>query len=572
MDQLRSEFMSKRVYVTMFIIMVSVLALTIPLLMTNYQNYSKAKKTLAEIESLEMMVRLANELSKERAPANKLMSGHEAQRAALVQALQQHRKHVDLLLNETIISLQKNEQDRVADYLDTTFRISLKTGRQGVDQFAAQAFEQRQAIAMDQAIFGMYDIWDDFHRAVQQAIMLSEGKDSNISNYYMLILLLSEFRDQAGRVASNVMAPVTFSESMSETNIARSLQNQHQVRYLWSLVAVLLSEEEKTPNFLYLHQEVKTRFLDQTLPLINRLIEQSLNEQPYEVSGTALTDAVVDHFKTVVALQSYLIEHSLHVAEIQKSDAEKKLLLLILLSCMSISLIVFTMLYSQQHIFSPLIRARRMLLELSLQSQRSAPNATIKLSEIQDEKISLFTAIQRLQKALKQRDDLEKQLTKLANTDSLTGVSNRFALSEYLKSLEDKPNPFKNTCLMLIDIDHFKQVNDVYGHTCGDRAIRLVAETITKMIRSSDLVVRYGGDEFIVFLENIEIERATEIAGKILQEIQRAEIPTKQADQSLKVSVSIGLAIDHQDWKGLFDQADQALFRAKEKGRNNVSS
>lgn len=572
MDQLRSESMSKRLYVTMFIIMLSVLILTFPLVVTNYQSYQKTKKTLAEMESLELMVQLANDLSKERAPANKLMSGHAEERQAHLDALAAHRQHVDQLLNQTIISLQKNQQQRVADYLDSDFRVTLKQGRQGVDAFASQPFQQRQALAMDQAIFGMYKVWDDFHTSIQQAIMLSEGKDSNISNYYTLILLLSEFRDQAGRVASNVMAPVTFSEPMTETSIARSLQNQHQVRYLWSLVAVLLSEKEKTPEFLYLHQEVKNRFLDDTLLLINQLIDQSIAGKPYQVSGTQLTDAVVGNFRTVVDLQNYLLKHSLQVAQTQKAEAQQRIWLLVALSTGSLISILLTLRYSKRHIFTPLIRARRMLLELSWHAQRSSKDKALKLSEIQDEKISLFTAIQRLQSVLKQRDDLEKQLTKLANTDPLTGVSNRFALSEYLKAAECRPDPFQHTCLMLIDIDRFKQVNDEYGHTCGDRAIRLVAESIQKTIRTSDLVVRYGGDEFIVFLENIELDRAKEIANKILTEIHQANIPTKQTDHYLKVSVSIGLARGAKDWKSLFDQADQALFRAKVAGRNTLST
>ena len=359
---------------------------------------------------------------------------------------------------------------------------------------------------------------------------------------------------------------------MSETSIARTLQNKHQVRYLWSLVNVLVPEEDKDPQFLYLYQEVKSQFLDQTLPFIDQLIQYSVDEQPYPVTGPELTDEVVDHFKSVVALQDYLIKHSVEVAQERTKETEKTLMLLVLLVLISLSTVVFTLIYSQRHIFSPLIRARRMLLELSYHAQINQPEDAPHISRIKDEKISLFGAIQRLQRVLQQRDDLENQLKHIANSDPLTGVSNRFALSEYLKEAEKRPELFKHTALMLIDIDHFKQVNDVYGHTCGDRAIRLVADSIRKCIRASDLIVRYGGDEFIVFLEHIELARAKEIAQTVLHEIGVTKIPLKGEDEYLSVSVSIGIAVGGEDWKSLFDQADQALFRAKAAGRNKVSS
>ena len=81
--------------------------------------------------------------------------------------------------------------------------------------------------------------------------------------------------------------------------------------------------------------------------------------------------------------------------------------------------------------------------------------------------------------------------------------------------MEAHPTQFKRTCLMIIDIDHFKQVNDQYGHIIGDQVIQLVAERLKANIRASDLLVRYGGDEFLVLIENIEMQHAFMLANKI---------------------------------------------------------
>ena len=87
-------------------------------------------------------------------------------------------------------------------------------------------------------------------------------------------------------MASNVIAPVTFKEIMSEDNLARSLQTQHQVNYLWALDNTIQPEQDKIPEYLALHRQVKTQFLDQAIPTVAGLIDESLHNQPYALTGT----------------------------------------------------------------------------------------------------------------------------------------------------------------------------------------------------------------------------------------------------------------------------------------------
>jgi len=136
--------------------------------------------------------------------------------------------------------------------------------------------------------------------------------------------------------------------------------------------------------------------------------------------------------------------------------------------------------------------------------------------------------------------------------------------------MEVHPTQFKRTCLMIIDIDHFKQVNDQYGHIIGDQVIQLVAERLKANVRASDLLVRYGGDEFRVLIENIGVQHAFMLANKIRTEVAEHSILTS-ADEDIHVSVSIGVAIGAESWIALLEQADEALFKAKAKGRNVVA-
>ena len=123
---------------------------------------------------------------------------------------------------------------------------------------------------------------------------------------------------------------------------------------------------------------------------------------------------------------------------------------------------------------------------------------------------------------------------------------------------------------MIIDIDHFKQVNDQYGHIIGDEVIQFVAQCLKDNVRTSDLLVRYGGDEFLVLIENIDFDNARKIADKIRSEVEGAYILSENGDQ-IQVSVSVGVAIGAQSWISLFTKADKALFVAKGQGRNAVA-
>ncbi|HEY9052354.1 MAG TPA: GGDEF domain-containing protein [Gammaproteobacteria bacterium] len=164
-----------------------------------------------------------------------------------------------------------------------------------------------------------------------------------------------------------------------------------------------------------------------------------------------------------------------------------------------------------------------------------------------------------------------QQATQQAHTDSLTGVNNRSTFECALKremSLAERNK--QSFSLLMIDIDHFKKVNDNFGHSAGDEVLKKVATTIQQCIRNTDLLFRYGGEEFVVILNNSDCDAAHEVADRVLDSINATEID--YMGQSLSVSVSIGLACLKQNDTGktIFDRADKALYSAKNDGRNQV--
>ena len=564
MMKLRSEHISQRLLISMIIIIVSLLFISVPLIVNSYQSYKRAERALIEISVLRNVAELTNNISRERAPANQVMSSTPEKRAEYIQELKRYRANVDQQIEETAQLLKRNGFIPHAYHLSHQLQASLKEGRDAVDAYAATPQSSRSSAQLDHAIQKMFAAWDSSQYVLKHVMLDSVGKDSRASTYYSVIFILSDLRDQAGRVASNIMAAITFGEKIPAENLANSLQNQRQAYYLWDLVHTILPEAHKVPEYTALHNRLKIEFLDQGIPIVKQLMEQSLQGEAYSLTGTQLTEVVVNKFSTVVDLQNYLLDYSLALAKKDHFKAQQKLILTLVVTLISLMAAIFTMVYARSKVFIPLIQARSQILRLAAYDDEAQGKQN-------SDKVTLLEAIQKLKQRLEQRDILELQLRNIANTDVLTGVSNRLALEEYIKYLEHRPEKLTKTGLIIVDVDKFKHINDTYGHVVGDQAIKCIADTLKAHVRASDLVVRYGGDEFLVLIEQIEFTEALYLADKLRSHIVNQEFFIPELNDYIQVSVSAGVAVGAASWSSLLKKADKHLFRAKARGRNVVA-
>lgn len=170
-----------------------------------------------------------------------------------------------------------------------------------------------------------------------------------------------------------------------------------------------------------------------------------------------------------------------------------------------------------------------------------------------------------------QREQSE-ELRHLAELDSLTGISNRRSFLErcqiYLKSEYVDES---SVSLLLLDIDHFKQINDSFGHQVGDQILIDVARTVKEVLRKDDYFARIGGEEFIILLKDVEETTAKKVAEKIRLAVE--SISMLHNGSTISCTISIGATVcdrKQADFDDLFNQADKALYSAKAKGRNCV--
>ncbi|MFM7408010.1 MAG: diguanylate cyclase [Cuspidothrix sp.] len=177
-----------------------------------------------------------------------------------------------------------------------------------------------------------------------------------------------------------------------------------------------------------------------------------------------------------------------------------------------------------------------------------------------------------LKKMLEEQKELVKNLEKLANTDSLTGVWNR----RYLLNLAEQETQrcrryHRPLSVLMIDIDHFKGINDNYGHAIGDEVLIKMTEIVSNYLRSVDVLGRFGGEEFVALLPETNRKSALITAERIRENIEKITIPVQEKSVSITVSIGVG---SYQKGDAnidiLLQRADEALYKAKRQGRNRV--
>ena len=203
------------------------------------------------------------------------------------------------------------------------------------------------------------------------------------------------------------------------------------------------------------------------------------------------------------------------------------------------------------------------------------PNERIRWQQRTDRAIfdeqDRFIEFQSVSRDITEQVRTEEQLIYLAIHDALTGLPNRRLFNDHLSlELAHAQRNQQRLAVMLLDLDHFKDVNDTLGHSVGDKLLQAVAHRLTSLLRRGDTVARMGGDEFMLLLPEVaQEEDAAGVAQKVLEALRE---PFVFDGHELHISTSIGVALypdDGEDGDTLMKNADIAMYRAKDKGRDN---
>lgn len=271
------------------------------------------------------------------------------------------------------------------------------------------------------------------------------------------------------------------------------------------------------------------------------IFENSVDGMLILESGLRLIDynkAAKRFFKTLnISLDNYPMEQLLnrepHLLKIMKSESTKE--------------------------FCVMIHGEKRFFEIS----------TLPLDVAHGKKAKMLKSI----RDITEKKKIQEILTNLATIDSLSGLYNR---AEFMRRAQREfrlaEKGGKKLSLLMIDIDHYKSINDTLGHAAGDEVIRVMGEILRTILRKTDIAGRLGGDEFIALLKNASLTEAIEIAEKIRETVSSTKAVYEKQEFAFAVSIGVvEIFDDHSDFETALKRADDALYKAKSEGRNCVS-
>ena len=218
--------------------------------------------------------------------------------------------------------------------------------------------------------------------------------------------------------------------------------------------------------------------------------------------------------------------------------------------------------------FKELTQAQEKVIQTNEKEFIDMSSIKTKIEEIQNH---MSQEIKRANQVISDLTTQVKELESSSNLDALTKIFNRRALDTYLNNVCDKKELKHELHLLLLDIDDFKQINDKYGHIAGDKILIFVANMLRKALRDGDKVFRYGGEEFLIVLNRIDVNTCQEIAGRILKLVSSNQLFYK--GETINVTISIGSTLFYPEDtpETLINRADKALYKSKNSGKNQIN-
>ena len=550
---------------------VGCLALGGTLFLTNFEEYQRYRVGARELARFHSILQTVSTISAERGPANSAMGAAFAERPPLVEALESTRARTD----SAIASLEKQyreSNDRSAAGVSEIddLRAQLARARKAVD--AAIADPAIDGRVVSGAILQMFLAAD-----LSAAIRDSLGQDivrayPQISTEIILATVCSNMREYAGRFGSYVVMMLTSSADEHNRLMRLLMETTGQLTELRHLISnYTLAFADYSPVDASLRELDRAYFSD-ALPFARRIAETA-HSIADPLDAAAFTKLYVPGMISVENMRTMISEASITRLDDMRRTAGMMLVLSSALTLIICTVLVLINLALSRMLFRPLIAGKEQIVAIAKGNLSEPPAAGRVGREIREmfDSLKVLREHERYKRELERNQErMAEQLKRLSETDGLTGLLNRRALEMRAANMfKEAGDGDAALGVILFDIDHFKSINDTYGHRLGDRVLQSVGPTLQPLLDPQDTFARFGGEEFVVLLKD-EGQRAS-----LLAEQLREALANMAAEEKLDfdVTASFGVATGRRgnaDWPTLISKADQRLYEAKRRGRNRV--
>jgi len=575
------ESINRRFLYVVTTVYLIVVALVLWLFTTQWHGYWDAYEAGKEFNAVEAALHAMANVSTERRPTLAVLVADRPVPPERFEAMASARRQTDMQLQTLGVALHDADCRRCAELLPRWERLhaQLRDARQHIDALRDEAPDEHRDAEILDGLDRLAGVIPELSGIAETGAMGVIRENADVQSYLLAARLSALLREHAGMLISQFSPALVSRRELSEQevfDIARTLGKIEQLRVL------LVPTVRALPPMLRAdYAQIDQRYFGDALQLIDQLHHAArqpggADQLPLRVSEQyAPLIAPINRFRDdALDLTEETIHRSLHM----------HLIYLIASGVFAAFLTGFLLLMIwrfRERIVRPFVEARRVILAIA----SGNPSVSLPRRQYGGEVRDLFRALHILKENDTRRLKLEKErkrligeLKAMAETDALTGLFNRRAFESHASMLlADERNGDPVIALIALDIDHFKRVNDTYGHESGDRALVSVADACRDTVRTGDIVARFGGEEFVLLLRVQRQEQALSLATR-LRDRMRQEKVTATDGQVFGYTASFGVAFtQHEagvaiDLEALMREADALLYRAKENGRDRIES
>lgn len=562
--------------ISFVILLSSTLLAFAPSIESSWERVAQNRQTVRRVALLDAGIKAAWRISAERGPTNGLMGADGDEQAVWRARLGAQRAASNRALAHLRDLLSQDGAAQQAQALTVVHVMNdLSAQRAQIDRFAALPLLRRDPPIMAQRVDGMIALV-----APLAGINVRIGADivrhdRSQADDVVIALLAAELREYVGQAGSRVAVGLFRQQGLSapERRVIDQLKGRvDELQFLMETRLASHAEETSVPA-------LKSVAITQDLAASATLVEQALVTM--QASGAAgsvarltpgqFTDRYVPKMAPIETLPDLVLFEATHRAEYSHRQAILWMWITSAAIASLLGVVTITGVFLNRFVIQPLVAVTAHIRAIVAKCEPANPVRRTRgeIADLLHASAVLRRANRRRLRLEREREELLHQLSRLADTDHLTGLLNRRAFNaDGLRAL----TAGREIAVLLCDVDHFKEVNDRLGHAAGDQVLLLVAQRLSDALRTSDTLYRYGGEEFAVIIETSQRDHTPPhlVAQRLCETLEAAAFSVGTGTLRVTVSIGVSCSILGDDLTTLLERADRALYRAKHDGRNCV--
>jgi len=569
----------------LFTLTTSVLIVLIALMLSRliFTEWSSYQASQAGLEAMRVAYKamvIAEKVSFERGPTNGVLGDADTPDPGKRERLRKAREASDAAIADLTALLERNPNLRGGEAAQAVnqARTLLAAARTEVDQVAGMKQAVRPPERLMGAVHQMFDVIPVVMEAVTVLSREAETIYPQLSDALVGARLAAELREYAGRLGSQFTVALAERKPLADSEQQAIQVLRGRIEQLRILIELPTHTRETDERILSAVREMEQRYFGDGLNFIAAVERASLESRPYGMDTAEFAARYVPDMASIVHLRDVMVSIAIEGGQARSIQARKNLTWMSLIGIATFLAVAVIVLVIRWRVVGPLFATTRVLVDIS----QGNLNAEVPTAQRQDEIGDMLRAVSALkagsiekQRLEEERQRLIEELKLMSSTDFLTGLLNRRAFTDIASSqIGSALRHGWPVALILFDIDHFKRVNDTYGHDAGDAVLIEIAALARRMFREGDFVARHGGEEFVALAPHCDLNSAIALAERLRSTIAEASISLPDGRQAT-VTASFGVVAmksPGDTLETLLRGADRALYAAKEGGRDRVMS